>query len=376
MHLTPRGLAGFSILGNRCASEFEVVRHPICLGATTCCHANYSLSSRHFLLPTCSFAASLWNLGLSAHMAAVRQTKEPTYKAVDRSTVWIAPGSVPELGLVALLSFPFRVYALECQAPHGQLGPYIYVGIAHASKIGDRLKGHWKGGATHFTDEHRPKKVLLIYPAANRAVESYVFHAYLSLQCSGRVHTLGGWTQTSSDPSRLARQQFEQERRNLLSRCFNCGAGNHLAKDCKKPLEGITYPCPKCGTEIVVSSRGQTRPGTKANAKSSGGHPVAPPPLAPDSSGSKRKAQPASTAPAAKVAKAGATSSNHGKVVSVCGKQYCGLCWFLGQANPAPKVCARVRQECVAGALEMQGGTYVRWWATASQVDLLRSCAL
>ena len=292
-------------------------------------------------------------------MALVRQTEEPTYKTVDRSTVWIAPGRVPELGLsdrLESLGFPFRVYALECQAPHGQLGPYIYVGIAHANKIGDRLKGHWKGGATHFTDEHRPKKVLLVYPAANRAVESYVFHAFLSLQCSGRLHTLGGWTQTSSDPSRLARQQFEQERRNLLSRCFNCGAGDHLAKDCKKPLEGIAYPCPNCGTEIVVSSRGQTRLGTKASAKSSGGHPIAPPPLAPESSGSKRKAQPACTAPAAKVAKVGPTSSNHGKVVSVCGKQYCGLSWFLGQANPAPKVCARVRQECAAGALEMQGG--------------------
>ena len=72
------------------------------------------------------------------------------------------------------------------------LGPYIYVGIAHASKIGDRLKGHWKGGAAYFIGEHRPKEGLLIYPVANRAVESYVFYAFLSLHYSGRLHTLGG----------------------------------------------------------------------------------------------------------------------------------------------------------------------------------------
>ena len=284
-------------------------------------------------------------------------SKAPAYNKIDRNTVWIAPGKVPELGLVPELTFPFRVYAIQCQAPHGDMGPYIYTGIAHASIIGDRIKGHWKGGATHFTDEHRPKQILLVHPAANLAVESYVFHAFLSLQCSGRVRTLGGWTQTSADPSPLALQQFEQERRNLSCRCFNCGAGSHVAKDCKKPLEGITYPCPQCSAQIVISSRGQTQPVTKPSAKSSGGHSAAPPPLTTESAGSKRQARPASTAPAAKVPKVGASpSSHHGMVVQVCGKLYCGLSWFLGQSNPPPKVCLRVREECAEGALEMQGG--------------------
>ena len=62
-----------------------------------------------------------------------------------------------------------------------------------------RLNGHFEGEGAAFTREHKPKGVAFLWPAANWAVEAYVFHALMlavpedAFMC-GRV---GGFTQTS-----------------------------------------------------------------------------------------------------------------------------------------------------------------------------------
>ena len=202
---------------------------------------------------------------------------EPNYTRVTERTVFRATHQIPYLGLALDESFGFRVYALECQPAKGDTGPYIYVGIAHKDNIGKRIRVEWEQKrsncgerAADYCMQHKPKRVLLVWPAPNRAVEAYVYFALLALQSDkGRVHSLGGWAQTSVNPSRLQLQQYEQGRRLLRCRCFNCG-GSHLVYECKKPLEGITYPCPSptCDVEIVVSSRGETLPTTRPTARS------------------------------------------------------------------------------------------------------------
>ena len=71
------------------------------------------------------------------------------------------------------------------------------------------------------------------------------------------IHRLGGWTQTSVNPSPLCRQQYEEQRRLLRNSCFKCG-GKHWAKNCPKAVQGVEYKCPCCQAKILISSRGQS----------------------------------------------------------------------------------------------------------------------
>ena len=165
---------------------------------------------------------------------------------------------------------------------------------------------------------------------------------------------------TSDAPSPLARMLFEQQRRMLKGACLNCG-GNHWASQCTKPVEGVHYKCPQCSETLVISSRGQSIATTKKSSASLA--PLPPQMLTPSASASatgasaatKRAASPtAKAAPAAKVARV----RNSGNIVSVCGKSYTSLAWFLGQANPSPSTCSKARVHCRQKALELRGGDF------------------
>ena len=69
----------------------------------------------------------------------------------------------------------------------GRLGSYLYVGIAHKSDIGHRIAVEMEQRRTSgptgddycadFCLRHKPTKVLLVWPAPNRAVECYIFNS-------------------------------------------------------------------------------------------------------------------------------------------------------------------------------------------------------
>ena len=127
-------------------------------------------------------------------------------------------------------------------------------------------------------------------------------------------------------------------------------------KECPKKKCGLTYQCPGCKGEVVLTSRGEsvvTVPQlTSSSSKSSTSAtaPSIPVVAAAPARGSKRASTAvASSAPSAKTAKTG-------KEVSVVGKRYSSLSWFLGKPNPAPSVCDAVRASCAENALELQGG--------------------
>ena len=64
----------------------------------------------------------------------------PVYTQVDEETCWRDKHHVPELGLKAMKSCEFRVYAAECEPAKGDHGPYIYIGVAHKSNIARRIR--------------------------------------------------------------------------------------------------------------------------------------------------------------------------------------------------------------------------------------------
>ena len=268
---------------------------------------------------------------------------------------------LPHPQLTRDLGLPLRVYALGS-------GDFVYVGIEHQSKVGQRIRDHFAGRGSHFTKEHRPTEVLGVWTVMHTAAEGYIFSLVLATMGPNCLHRLGGFTQTSVTPSPLCKQQFEEQRRLLRNLCFRCG-GNHWAKNCSKEVQGVEYKCPSCRGSILISSRGQSvmtshgsiqegqqsRVPCSSGARSFPAHPqislvdrsVNVPLMQPV----KRTLETASSSPPAKVAK---RSDHEGKSVLVCGQKYAGVSWFTGRANPPPKFCARAKATCKA--IELTGG--------------------
>ena len=269
--------------------------------------------------------------------------------------------SVPPLGLEDRAEFQYRVYALQLA------DDCVYVGIAHASQVKKTIGRHFEAKPNvHYTGVHRPRSVLLVWPAVSTAVEAYVYYAFLARMGSSATRAkqfaLGGWVQTSSTLSPVATMVQEEARRQLRQECFNCGSRDHYASRCKAPLNGCTYKCPAtgCKTCILVTSRGQTPqvssspasvPG--ASAAVSGSRAV------PASSGTKRGAASsgpgvAPLLPVSKKQKLG--SCNGGKEVLAMGEKYASLSWYLCNLDPTTKQINVARRSCSEHALELQGG--------------------
>lgn len=273
---------------------------------------------------------------------------------------------LPDTQMTLDLGLPNRVYVLGC-------GDFRYVGIEYKSKVGERIRDHFAGRGSHYSKHHKPKEVLGIWTVQHTAAEAYIFALLLSTMGVGSIHRLGGYTQTSVTPSPLCKQQYEEQRRLLKNLCFRCG-GNHWAKQCQKPVQGVEYKCPTCSQRILISSRGQSvvscsgsiqtgvacaLPGAAVHLASE----AAPPPpqvrpsVVPDQPAirvaKRRLALSPAESPAGKAAK---TSEHAGKTVLVCGQKYTATSWYTGDANPPPKLCQRMRSECSDRAVELKNG--------------------
>ena len=132
---------------------------------------------------------------------------------------------LPELGLEPDLAFPFRVYVLLCRADFNW--PYsYYVGIAPrdevVKRIGDHRQRRGAGFDADFTAANPPLSVLFLYPAATRAMESYVYSAIMTQLPENAITNgrLGGWTQTSprSSLTEETRRQAVREWR-MVNNC-------------------------------------------------------------------------------------------------------------------------------------------------------------
>ena len=267
---------------------------------------------------------------------------------------------IPHLGLAEDLEFELRVCVLLLE------GGRLYVGITPRGDIKKRLTAHWSGKGSHFTKVRKPQAVLMVWPAAHRAVEAFVFQALLGQLYKVNVGDfLGGWIQTSTNLSPLQSMMFEEQRRQVREDCFRCGGG-HYASACPRKTSNLfcTYPCKSCGATIDITSRGEDQPCVRKSSSDGRGSTLsaASPTTTitsattPVDRGRKRAAENASGAPSPKIMKTVVSLPRNGLAVNVCGKRCTALSWYLNKASPAPKFVQRLRQACRDDALELQNG--------------------
>ena len=193
--------------------------------------------------------------------------------------------SVPALGLSEDFSYDYRVYALALQHE------CVYIGIAPKSQVKQTIQRHFEvSNKCHYTSQHRPLRVLLVWPAISPSVEAYCYYAFLQrLSVTAmKQGKLGGWTQTSSAVSPLGFLLQAEASRMMRGQCLNCGSKGHFASKCSKPLVGAPYPC-DCGGTAVVTARGQTvlqtpaksPPSSSSSSSAAPAAPAAPPPPQP-----------------------------------------------------------------------------------------------
>lgn len=292
--------------------------------------------------------------------------RRPDVADVGCRTVW-ASAQMPNLG-IERIDFPYRVYVLRCKPKCPRTaGPFHYAGFEHRDKIKKRLVDQFAQGenAAFYCQENKPIEIEMIWPAPSRATEAFVFHSLLAELHAGwqrkgeqGLCPLGGWTQNDTVLSPLSSLVYEQSRRGMRNPCcFNCG-GPHYKKDCTKAIRGMTLTCPhpQCKQEIVLSSRGQTVPSVVVPQRAVGSttevQKKSNAQAAPSGGGTDRKR----LAPSGNAGRPPAKMQKTGKEVSICGKRYTSLSWFLNTPNPPPKKCEMVRNVCVQNAVLMRGG--------------------
>ena len=131
---------------------------------------------------------------------------------------------LPDLRLGLDLTLDGRVYVLACEPRDPGGAVTTYVGYAQSVYVANRLTAQFKQRrwAAHFCKIHKPLAIIGLWPVSVRAAEAYVYFcvAYSMSQCSIENGMLGGWTQTSTELSGLARLQLERERRMVSGSCL------------------------------------------------------------------------------------------------------------------------------------------------------------
>ena len=135
-------------------------------------------------------------------MTSLSRPERIPFDTITRETVFLET-LLPELGLVPNTSYGFRVYVLECAPFFDSGSPSYYVGIIETDALETRLVGHFQKEGAAFTGEHEAKGVVFLHPAASLAVESFVYHALMTVLPVGAFtcSRVGGWTHTSPKSS-------------------------------------------------------------------------------------------------------------------------------------------------------------------------------
>ena len=174
------------------------------------------------------------------------------YSQVTPSKKFIA-GDMPDLGLDEDLDAPYRVYVLRCKNA-------LYVGWAKTQDVRQRICDHFSAAGAGFTKRFPPIEVCLLLPARNAAAEAYVYFALLETKPEAFV---GGWTQTSWNPSPMVHLLTKEARCNLKGTCFTCHKQGHRAAECSRgnsDVQTCFYPCKAagCTSKLYLTTTGRT----------------------------------------------------------------------------------------------------------------------
>ena len=134
------------------------------------------------------------------------------------------------------LSVPFRVYVLRCEQS-GFLDLYCYyVGLVPEEDLHERMEKHFAQDVvtSKFTAVNKPLGVELLWPAAHRAAEGYLFLYVLNkfhYEDDVLKHVrLGGFVQTATKPlSAENYNSLQRQFRMVKTLCLDCGLSSHKA---------------------------------------------------------------------------------------------------------------------------------------------------
>ena len=145
----------------------------------------------------------------------------------------LAGSLLPDMHISSDLSLPYRVYVLRC-APQILGGPFTYY-CGLTEDIVARLAEHENGTGAAFTDGNKPLDLVYLWPAANRAVEAYVFAAMMTVLPEEAIagSRLGGWIQTSASAKSSSASQMVEQWRMVNNVCLRCSKPGHQARNCK-----------------------------------------------------------------------------------------------------------------------------------------------
>ena len=104
---------------------------------------------------------------------------------------------LPALGLADDASFEWRVYLLRCQQQIFGVALTYYGRLVHRKSVAKRMQAHRAGKGSQFTAANPTIHLELLWPAANKAAEAYVFYALMSKLLTAAVvgGRLGVWVQ-------------------------------------------------------------------------------------------------------------------------------------------------------------------------------------
>jgi predicted GIY-YIG superfamily endonuclease len=185
---------------------------------------------------------------------------QPGLFDVDKWTCYRNPkGEIPDLGLSDDLSLWGRVYLLKCK-PQIDGGFFTYyTGFVPKEKVGARIAKQARRLGAKYTRMYGPLTVELVWPAAQRSSEAYVFYTLVDNLPPNAVEggRVGGWTQTLPNVSPLGRFVLRREKRMVSGQCLDCGA-KCFAGECPKPAETMPYHCDHCGATIRIANHGKS----------------------------------------------------------------------------------------------------------------------
>ena len=127
---------------------------------------------------------------------------------------------------------------------------------AKTADVSQRIRDQFNAEGAGFTKQYPPTEVCLLWPARNAATEAYVYFALLEAKPKSFV---GGWTQTSWNPSPMVHLLTREARCNLRGTCFTCNEEGHTAVDCPRGNNGVktcSYPCkaPGCTNKLYLTT--------------------------------------------------------------------------------------------------------------------------
>ena len=146
----------------------------------------------------------------------------------------------------------------------------------------------------------------------------------------------------------------------MQDKCLTCGVRGHRSADCKQPSPTASFTCQNCCAKVQINDRGRgstvlTRFTKdcfeKGGSKRKSDDDLQAPTDRDVPKGKKQRITSSSSVPSAPK-----PSPRSFPRVTVCGREYAMLGWYLNSSDAAPSARKKAAKSCGRGSLEMRFG--------------------